>query len=263
MKEALCKAFCAQLDVTQVRAGLAVSHRSWEFGGDPICLYLIGPDQNGLWRVQDDGTTVPYIEATGADLELPARAQVFASLLTENSAIYKEETGELTTLPLKESDIPAAAMRFFAMLMRIQDLAVLSRERVEQTWIEEVERDLRKGLGGRASIAKSTPLAPELAEYPADLVIRTAERPPVAVYFGTSDMKVYEALLLRTQAKYHFGLDSPVILVLESDSSISKKQRLRADANLIVPRYRGAEHDAVGRIIEEATGRRPEAVSVH
>jgi hypothetical protein len=262
VKESLCKAFCADLDVVKVPVGLAVSHRSWEFGGDRICLYVVGPDQNGLWKIQDDGTTVPYVEATDADLGLPARRELFTNFLSESSAVYNEETGELSTLPLAEAAVPSAAIRFFSLLTRVQDLALLTRERVEQTWVQEVERDLKNALASRATISKNAALAPELSDYPADLIIAAADRAPVALYFGISDAKAYEALLLRTQAKYHFGLDSPVILVLEDDNGISRRQRLRADANLIVPRYRGAEHDTIGRIVEEATGRRPDT-SVH
>ena len=38
---------------------------------------------------------------------------------------------------------------------------------------------------------------------------------------------------------------------------MTRKARLRADNHLTVPRYRGGEKDAIGRIIEVAVGERP------
>jgi hypothetical protein len=263
MRDALCKAFCADLSVTKVPVGYAVSHSSWEFGDDPICIYIVGPDADGLWTIQDDGATVPYIEASGADLDIPARARAFQAILDDYAASYDDANCELKSYPVPEAAIPAIALRFFSAIVRVQGLALMSRERAQQTWTEELERDLEKALAGKAAITRGVPLTPDLADYPPDLVVRADERAPVAVYFGLSDAKAYEALLLRTQAKYHFSLDSPVVLVLENDNSISRKQRLRADANLIVPRYRGAERDTIGRIVEEATGSRPGTGMIH
>ena len=263
MKDALCKAFCAGLNVTKVPVGYAVSQTSWEFGDDPICIYIVGPDIDGLWTIQDDGTTVPYIEASGADLDLPVRARAFQGILDDYDAVYDEISCELKSRHIPESAISDVALRFFGVITRVQDLAMMNRERAQQTWTEELERDLEKALAGKGTITKGTSLTPDLIHYPPDMIVQSDGRPPVAVFFGVSDAKAYEALLLRTQAKYHFGLDYPVILVLENDNSISRKQRLRADANLIVPRYRDSEHDTIGRIIEEATGSRPGIGTIH
>src|SRR5476651_1930187 len=131
MKDALCKAFCANLSVTKVPVGFAISHQSWEFGGDAICLYLVGPDSDGLWKIQDDGTTVPYVEASGADLDLPIRAEAFHALLAEFGATYDDENTEISTSLLKEEEIPLVAVRFFGLIMRVQDMALNSRERAE------------------------------------------------------------------------------------------------------------------------------------
>jgi hypothetical protein len=96
-----------------------------------------------------------------------------------------------------------------------------------------------------------------LSDYPADAVVRAKDRAPVAVFFGTGDAKVYEALLLQANARYEAHFDVQVIVILEKDGSVTRKARLRADNHLIVPRYRNAERDAIGRIMEAAVVERP------
>jgi hypothetical protein len=63
------------------------------------------------------------LEAAGADLELESRAEAFRHLLVDYDAEYDEQRGELTTGLMVESDIPKAALRFVALLLRIQELA--------------------------------------------------------------------------------------------------------------------------------------------
>jgi hypothetical protein len=257
MKEDLCRAFCAELAVAKVPAGFAVGTAFEKEDGDRITFYILGPSATGDYRLQDDGSTVPMIEASGADLGVAARAEVFHSLLSEYGAVYDQDTFELSTEPLPEAEVPRAALQFVALLLRLQDLLLLSRERAESTWIQEAIRDIEHAVGGRAEIVEDGVVSPELSAYPADIVIRAPAHPPVAVFFGSSDTKAYEALLLHSYAKYQVRLDCSVVVLLEKDSSLSKKVRQRVDNNLIVPRYRGGEIEAIGRIVEVAVGMRP------
>jgi hypothetical protein len=133
----------------------------------------------------------------------------------------------------------------------------MTRERSEATWVQEATRDLEDGISGKASIVYDAPISSALSEYPADIVLRAPGREPVAVFFGTGDTKVYEALLLQASARYEAQVACTVVVVLEKDSAVTKKVRLRADNHLVVPRYRGAEREAIGRIVEAAVGVRP------
>ena len=81
------------------------------------------------------------------------------------------------------------------------------------------------------------------------------------MFFGSSDTKVYEALLLQSYARYQTRIACSVVVLLESVTSVTRKARQRADNNLIVPRYRGGEAEAIGPFVEEATG--PILLPVH
>ena len=56
MKDALCKAFCDQLAVRSIPAGLAVSTGFTLSNGEPLGFYIVGPDGTGRFRLEDDGT---------------------------------------------------------------------------------------------------------------------------------------------------------------------------------------------------------------
>ena len=257
MKRELCAAFCHDLNVVTVPAGLAVSTAFTKSDGDKIEFYIIGPDHNGLYRVQDDGATVPYIEACGADLGIDVRAEAFNEILAEYGVSYDDTTFEISSDPIQRESVPKAGLKLVAALLRLQDLMLMTRERVENTWVQEAKRDLENASVGRAAIAYDIAVSPDLRDYPADAVVRAEGHAPVAIFFGTSDSKIYEALLLQSGAKYEFPIEVQVVVMLEKDNSVTRKARIRADNHLIVPRYRGGERDAIGRILEVAVGERP------
>src|SRR3954463_6680006 len=99
-------------------------------GADSVqcCKGTISGDA-GRYRIEDDGTTIPMIEAEGIDLNTSTRQEALESLLTEYGARYDEEKGELTTAPLSVQKVPSAAFKFVALLLRLQDLILLTPER--------------------------------------------------------------------------------------------------------------------------------------
>lgn len=258
MKDDLCRAFCESLVVESVPAGLAVTTSFKGVTGEALMFYIVGPDANDTWRLQDDGTTIPYIEAAGAELGGGSRAETFQALLTDFGATYDEQSGELTIGPLDKSSVATGALRFIALLIRIQELLQVTREKIEALWVEEARASLERAVSGRAEIEYDAAVSPELHEWPADVVVRASGRPPVALFFGTSNNKAYEALLLNSTARYQLRRQVKVVLLLETDKALTQKLRQRADNSIVVPRFRGAEWDAVGRIAEEAIGERPQ-----
>ncbi|MCA3351434.1 MAG: DUF1828 domain-containing protein [Roseomonas sp.] len=258
MKDDLCRAFCESLVVETVPAGLAVTTSFKGVTGEALMFYIVGPDADNTWRLQDDGTTIPYIEAAGAELGGGSRAETFQALLTDFGATYDEQSGELTIGPLDKSSIATGALRFIALLIRIQELLQITREKVEALWVEEARASLERAVSGRAKIEYDATVSPELHEWPADVVVRASGRPPVALFFGTSNNKAYEALLLNSTARYQLRRQVIVVLLLENDKALTQRLRQRADNSIVVPRFRGAEWDAVGRIAEEAIGERPQ-----
>jgi hypothetical protein len=176
--------------------------------------------------------------------------------LNQYGAEYDAERGELTT-PLMHSDqIPAAALKFVALLLRLQDLVLLTPERAASTFREDATRAIHQRLDKRAVIKENEPIA-EGIEFPADLLIQAPDRDPVAVFLAMSEQRVLEAVVAQMAATYETHSHCSVIALLEKDSSVTRKMRIRASNRLTaMPIYEGDERAAIQRIEREVLGQR-------
>ena len=257
--EMLCKAFCDELLVREVPAGLAVS-TGYDWMGEPLGFYIVGPDRAGLYRVEDDGTLMPMIEASVSSLDSPTRASALDEMLIEYGARYEEERGELTTGPLREEQVPRAAMSFVGLLLRLQDLVLLTPERAASTFREDATRAIRDAIGKRATIRENESISP-IVEFPADMILEAVGHSPVAIYLAMSDQRVLEAVVAQMSALYEARVSCSVIALLEKPSSIgSKMLRYAANRLTALPIFEGDSQTAVQRIEREVLG---QAGTVH
>ena len=256
MKDQLCKAFCDEIQVRDVPIGVAVSTGFDGFMGDPIGFYIAGPDELGRYRIQDDGMTVFNLESAGADLDIATRATAFENLLQEYDFSYNEQEHVLWSVPLKDSEVASKSLQFVALLLRLQDLLLMVQEHAASTFKEEAIRMLREKSKQRIEISENEPVSLKLAEYPADVVLQFKNRKPVALFFGTSDQKISEAIILDMVARYEAKVDCSVIAMIESEGyGTTRKVRQRAANRLAaVPYFRGDEEAAVSRVLREASG---------
>ena len=249
----LCKAFCDELLVREVPAGFAVS-TGYDCMGEPLGFYIVGPDDVGLYRIEDDGTIMPMIEALISNLDSPTRAGALEEMLNEYGARYEEDRRELTTGPLREEQIPQAAMSFVGLLLRIQDLVLLTPERAESTFREDATRAIHKTIGERATIRENESISP-IVDFPADMIVEAVGQPAVAIYLVMSDQRVLEAVVAQMSALYEAHVNCSVIALLEKPTSISNKM-LRYAANRLtaLPIFEGDNDFAVQRIEREVMG---------
>jgi hypothetical protein len=256
MKDLLCKAFCEHLTIREVPIGLAVSTPFTLSGGEPLGFYVVGPDQAGRFRLEDDGTTIPLIEAMGIDLDTSTRSDAVAQLYAEYGAAYNQESGELSTPPMISELVPQRALQFVALLLRLQDLILLTPERAASTFKEDAIKAIKSTLEGQATIQENQSPASEI-EFPADLLIKAPSRSPVAVFLAMSEQRVLEAVVAQMAVTYETKVDCSIIALLEKDSSVTRKMRQRAANRLTaMPIFEGDEQAAVQRIALEVLGRR-------
>jgi hypothetical protein len=259
IQEQLCQAFCDTLKVTRVPAGLAIGTDYAGLGGDHIGLYVIGPDALGNYVVQDDGITIPTLEGLGADLDNKVRREAFAELQRAYGVEFDEETGELTAKSHGDAEVAPTVLRFIAFMLRIQDLAFMAIERAASTFKVDALKELRAVVGSRAVIHENYVIADSLSEFPADVGILAEDKPPLALFWGTTESKVLEALLLQSYATNN-GVECSVGTMLEHKKSVAEKWQQRASNHLdFVTYFNGTQREACARVAREVLGYDPTA----
>jgi hypothetical protein len=196
------------------------------------------------------------IEAMGVHLESHTRRDALAELYAEYGAMYNPDSGELLTPPMAEDAIPQRSLQFVALLLRLQDLVLLTPERVASSFREDAKKAIERSLSGKATIHENQSPASGI-EFAADLLIEAPGRTPVAVFLAQSEQRVLEAVVAQMAITYEASVDCSIIALLEKDSSISRRMRGRASNRLTaLPIYEGDESEAVQRIVREVLGHR-------
>jgi hypothetical protein len=256
MKEQICKAFCGNLSVREVSAGFAIGTPYTGISGEPLGFYAAGPDGDGRYRLMDDGSIIPLIEASGASLDGDTRYLAFTEILKEYRASYIDSERQVTIEHVTLNELPAKSIQFIALLLRVQDLLLMTRERVESSFREDVLEKIRERFYGRAEITENEPVSPDLAEVTPDMVITANQKQPVAIFIANSAQKISEAVILHLLSTQKAKKPVRVVAVLDEDSSIPKKAERRANNFLdAVPIFGGDGKDAIDRIEREVVGR--------
>lgn len=256
MKEALCQAFCGDLKLTDIPVGYAVTTTFRRDDGDSIAFYIVRDQvRDDNYRIEDDGTTIAFLEASGVDLSTETRADAFSTLLESHGVQFDEDEMLLHTDSMRENDLPKAAMRFLSFMLRINDFLLLTRDRIASTFKEDAAARIIETMDGKAIVEQDVAVSEKLSDTIPDLVIRAPHRNPVAVFFGSSPQRVNDAIFLQMQALYEVHEDVQVIALLEREAAIGHDLRRRAANRLAaLPIFRGDEPTAISRIEREALG---------
>ncbi len=256
MKDQICRAFCDEIRLREVPAGIAVSTALRRSDGDAIGFYVVkNPLESGLAHLEDDGTTIPYLEAAGVDFDTQTRQRAFSTILEEYGAQFDSDEAVIRTPDMPEHEIARVAIGFAALLLRLSDFLLLSQEHVESAFKDDAKKRIKEAIGSRAKIDEDTVVNDHLTEVKPDLVIRAPNRDPVAVFLAQSAQRVNDAIFLQMAALYESKYALSVVALLEGDSSITSKLRQRASNRLsALPVYHHDEGQAVQRIVREAVG---------
>lgn len=263
LKEQICEAFCENVQVTAFSGGLAISTPYQNFvSGDPIGIYALGP-KAGAYRLVDNALTIALLETEGATMDAASRRDALAQILEQHGAGYDEEMGEIFKDGVSEADLPKAILEFSALLLRLNDLILLTVDRVRNAFEDDVRAAVRAEMDKRhIRYAEGQPVSEDLSGFTPDMVFYPHNRDPVALFIATNDAKLWQAMLLRIVADSEKHVPLSVIAVLETDTSVTQKVRLQADNRLdAVPRFRSSPSDTIQRIARVVVGN--EAAALH
>jgi hypothetical protein len=253
MKAELCKAFCDNLQIRKVPIGHAVSTAFMSPNGDRIGFYV--SEKDGTYRLEDDGFTLPALEASGLDFSSGSRGTAMKELLADYGVTIDHDTRGFAMEGVPEKLLPAAALKFVAFSLRVRDFSLMTEARVLGTFRDDVAKLLRQSIGKRAIIEERVPVTQDLADFTADFVLRPEGKKPVAVFLGTSDARVLEAIIVQMRAIHELHVQCSIIALLERRNRITSVVHRNAVNRLAaVAEFRGDEIAAIQRITFEALG---------
>lgn len=232
IKEQICQAFCDDLLVTEVPVGLAVKTPFKKENGDAITFYIVWLDDTKTSaRIEDDGDTMPYLEACGVDFSIETRKETLVELLEEHGAQFDEEQYLLHTDYYSESEIPKKAIRFTSLLLRLQDFALMMTQRkAEDTFKSDLIAAIHERFDGEATVEEEEPLDNTMQDYVADVIIRPRNGDPLAVFVGSSEIKALEAILFGREVRERKKEGVKYMLVFQNAKPAKIKERTLARA---------------------------------
>lgn len=193
LKNRLCQAFCGGLQAHVVPCGLAISTLFEDSSGDRISFYLSeAPDG---YVLEDDGSYLADLIARDIPINYGPRGDMLDAILQEGEAFWDRDTYEIRTDAFSEESAPRRAMAFLSSLIRVRDLALVTRERVRSAFRDDFIHEVKEKFGQNVEIEENVAPANDLKDYPADVVIRANGMKTAAVYLVNSDAKLNEALL--------------------------------------------------------------------
>lgn len=250
-KQLICEAFCEALDIRPVPVGFAVKTPYIDSDGDPLLLYFVRDELRNRWKIEDDGTRVPWLEACGVDISGKARGDAFSTLLNEYDAFFDQDTKTIYTAPLNDSELGAAAIKFSALLLRLQDMALLSPQIVRSTFRDDAIASIHASFAGVARVEEYASIGTGFIGHEADVVISAKDAPPLAVYLATSEERTLQALVIKMEAEKYRHVPATIVLLVERAKANPVKETTyslamsRLDAVLS---YREATDDTMQRL---------------
>lgn len=252
-QDRICKAFCAEVRVTPFKGGYGVSTPFQDRQGDMLGYYVLGPDALGKYRIVDNSLTVARFESEGATLDSETRLSAFNEILSSYGAALEEEDGEISMGPINHADLDRKSLDFMAMLLRLQDMYLLTHERTKNTFMEDVENKLNSLTIDGLSIESGAPVAANLTDVIPDYLLKKdgIDR-PVALFVVSQNEKIWQAMHLKMLADYETETPLSVVALLHSDKVGTAPLRAKADNRLDgVPKWEGDEIAALGRVLRE------------
>ncbi|SNT05416.1 protein of unknown function DUF1828 [Sphingomonas laterariae] len=234
-------------------SGYAVSSSFTDGSGDKITFYIVETPDGFV--VEDDGDYLASLIARGIHIEAGARGKMLDAILDEARAYWDRETLEIKSEVFPPDQLGARAIDFLSSLIRVRDLALITRDRVRSAFRDDFIAAVSGRFDNLIEITENVAPANDLSEFPADIVLRPlgANGRTGAVYLVNTNDKLNEALLAWRELEDHPHNNIALMAVLEESEfkHISRRKFQRAqNRRMPMPIFRGDETgtlDFIGR----------------
>ncbi len=195
LKGLLARTFSESVDVHLAPAGLLVRSPFIDNSGDELS-FLIRETGDGF-QLEDDGSYLSHLVASGVDIEKGQRRQMLEGVLGASGAFWDPETYGIKATAT--SDVASASIMFMSALLRIRDLEMLTKDVVRSTFKEDAVEAIENVLGEAFTVERNAAVGGELSENPADVVISPrGDGRRVGVFLVNNTTSFVEAELLHS-----------------------------------------------------------------
>src|SRR5690606_10321329 len=101
-------------------------------------------------RFEDSGSTLVYLEDEVGDINSDTRSEAIRNLASEYSVTFDEENNQFYTQWFEHSKSSHGIINFISFMNRIQDIALLSRDKVENAFKEDLFEAIQEKFQGEA-----------------------------------------------------------------------------------------------------------------
>lgn len=250
----ICAAFCDQLSIREVPIGYAIKTPFAWLQGEPLVVF--GEVTGNLVRMRDSGDTLISLEDEAGDLTSDTRIDAMRSIAFAHGVKFDEDNSLFTSEWVDISQFGDSAIRFMSFLNRLQDVALLSRERVTNAFREDLIEAVQERFGGRYQVGVREPISAEYPEYTADIIVRS-DTVQAAIYAATTEVNVLEALLadqIFTEAGTTSRKTIPFVVFEDfMQSKVSMKSRRRAmnSARIQTADWSGGADEVIDKIEQQ------------
>lgn len=249
VQRTICTAFCDGLSVREIPLGFAIKTPFTWLHGEPLVVY--GERSNGMVRMRDAGDTLALLEEVAGDLTTETKVDSIRNIALAHGVTFDEDNSLFLSDWTNDENLGNAAIRFMSFLNRLQDLALLSRERVSNAFREDLTEALLDRFNERFQVDIRGSISPQHKEYTADVIIRNA-RIQAAIYAATSEVNVLEALLTEQVFSQDIHVKTVPVVVFENfmQSKVSLRTRRRAmnSARLQTADWAGGHDEVISKI---------------
>lgn len=224
-----------------------VSPFRW-FDDDPLAIYA-RIDQ-GRIRFEDAGDTLLRLEDGGPALS-ESRLQTLRELAADHQVVFDEDDHAFHSQWVEMDRVEAPIFPFLSFMNRLQDISMLSRERVEMTFRDDLVDALRRHFEGRAKVEERAPIVPGWEEYITDLLVISNSGSTAAVYAATGEAKALEALLSAELIQREKIPVTPILVYNDLISSpVSKRTRSRTvnSETLKLADWSGGHRETIAKV---------------
>lgn len=248
LKGILSRTFCEAIEVRPVPMGLAVRSPFGDSSGDAVTFFV--RETGDGYQLEDDGSYLPHLMASGIDIERGQRRQLLDNILASSGAYWDAETLEIKSRPLR--DIGDGAVSFLSALMRVRDLELLTKEVIRSTFRDDAIEAMGAVLGDTFTIEANAPLSAEFSENPADVVLtpKQGDGRKLGVFLVNNPTPFVEAELLHSEIEreglHHSFVAAALIEDMTKIQMIGTRRFQRAqNRGLPMPVFRGDESAAM------------------